>query len=918
MADEEPIITLDGAIAKLSAYSDIDKHGQDVLAAAITLRDSGGRDRKQALRLMASSWRVNRRAKIEGKWKDRPLATVASELETAVCKAAAQWQPQAAGEGTEQHDAPEHGDRAEQRGVAEHAPSTSTTVVANDRGPAKIRESTHGRDDPSPSEVGPAKKARTGAAVSTQAAGSSGPHHAGREPQILDLPETQEDVVSLRRLGPDHYEATKKSGELWRGDAEQLETLPQGKAKLATLRVTEILGSNKAKTTGDQPAVVTTKADCDSREPPSKKPRPLAANTGNAETGAAEHVLGPDLFSLNTASDQALLEWLRAHEAQPRCGVLLQQIREWTGHHQRGAMRSLVSAHGVCVPRSRQGTTELLLDTVRNHFRSLIAQEKGRLATFDFHVCTGAAEPLAPLLAEDEPAPVAIEEPCASAHAPPNASAAAVAQELLERETAAATTRAELFPHDSSSDHALLEWLRTHDTQPRCAALLQQISEWTGKVRQDEMRALARAQGLLLGRHDHANTDKLRAAVRRHFREAVAQERGRLATFDFHISTGASEHLAPLPADAEQPLQAADVVDLETIKMYRRQHADLPSALKDAILAVAGGVALHRQRLRAAATALDVSIQRVIQYPGGGGDARAQRLLRLPLHLQQTMLTAACFRRVRTWGATAAAATARQSMIFTTPRTLPELANMLRDPAGRLLCPFGADFEESSGAVSRLCSLHRIPFWLVLLELYGDGHRYGDQSERRLPYVFEQIIGMLRQRREARQEASPGATEHLLVVPKDLANAVVANTVFRHKIATHDLLTYALKDSGKYLSLITTDQLQHGDMMAPDSLMPAAAAEVIATTFFDFVVAHSLANTMQEMSSEQIQVIAVFHSHLLRKPPKRMHISERLDLIQKKPAYTPADAIVSPQVLPSRPREIDREDRVERERQRWR
>ena len=141
----------------------------------------------------------------------------------------------------------------------------------------------------------------------------------------------------------------------------------------------------------------------------------------------------------------------------------------------------------------------------------------------------------------------------------------------------------------------------------------------------------------------------------------------------------------------------------------------------------------------------------------------------------------------------------------------------------------------------------------------------------------------------------------MIGVPDDLAKALIANPVFRHKIATHDLLSYALKESGKYLAMITTEQLQHGDVMAPDSLMPAAAAEVTATTFFDFVVKHAVADTMQEMSSEQIQVIAVFHSHLLRKPPKRIHISERLDLIQKKPAYTPADAIVSPQVLPSRP-----------------
>lgn len=261
------------------------------------------------------------------------------------------------------------------------------------------------------------------------------------------------------------------------------------------------------------------------------------------------------------------------------------------------------------------------------------------------------------------------------------------------------------------------------------------------------------------------------------------------------------------------------------------------------------------------------------------------------------MLMATCIRKVRAWGATEAEAMVRQSRIFTTPRTLPELANMLRDPEGRLLCPFGVDFEESCGAGSRLSSLHRIPFWLALLEMHGEGYRYGAQNEQQLPYVFERVMGILRQRRVARQEASPGVAEHPLVVSDDLTNALVGNTVFRHKIAAHDLLTYALREPAKYLCLITTEQLQHGDVIAPDSLLPAAAAEVIASAFFDFVLKYSLAQTMQEMSSEQIQVIAVFLNHLLKKRPKRIHISERLDLIQKKQAYTPADAIASPQVL---------------------
>ena len=50
------------------------------------------------------------------------------------------------------------------------------------------------------------------------------------------------------------------------------------------------------------------------------------------------------------------------------------------------------------------------------------------------------------------------------------------------------------------------------------------------------------------------------------------------------------------------------------------------------------------------------------------------------------------------------------------------------------------------------------------------------------------------------------------------------------------------------------------------------------------------------MSAQQIQVIAIFLSHLQRKPSKRVHISERLDLIQQKPSYTPAEDIASPKI----------------------
>ena len=89
-----------------------------------------------------------------------------------------------------------------------------------------------------------------------------------------------------------------------------------------------------------------------------------------------------------------------------------------------------------------------------------------------------------------------------------------------------------------------------------------------------------------------------------------------------------------------------------------------------------------------------------------------------------------------------------------------------------------------------------------------------------------------------------------------------------------------MQDASEHLRSITTEQLQHGDMILSSGLLPTGAADVIAQTFFDFVINHNLAHTMVSMSAQQIQVIAIFLSYLKRKPPKRVHISQRLDLIQ--------------------------------------
>ena len=195
------------------------------------------------------------------------------------------------------------------------------------------------------------------------------------------------------------------------------------------------------------------------------------------------------------------------------------------------------------------------------------------------------------------------------------------------------------------------------------------------------------------------------------------------------------------------------------------------------------------------------------------------------------MLLTACIRRVRSWGAATGNAnrTSVRSRIRT-PQTLPELANMLRDPEGRLRCPFGIDWEDEPGGVSCLDRHHRIPYWLALMELHGDGYRYGMERDRSLPMVFDRLIECVEQKRRARMEAPEGASEQLISTSDDLKTALLNNPVFTDKIATHDLLSYSLKESVKYLAMITTEKVQEGsERMAFESLLPDEAAEEVTT-----------------------------------------------------------------------------------------
>ena len=93
------VMDLHAAITRMTGFTDLDPRGEEILAAAISLRDATGRDRKQSLQGMCSSWGVLRREKISGKWKNRALALVDTELQQKVCAAAERWHSKGAGRG---------------------------------------------------------------------------------------------------------------------------------------------------------------------------------------------------------------------------------------------------------------------------------------------------------------------------------------------------------------------------------------------------------------------------------------------------------------------------------------------------------------------------------------------------------------------------------------------------------------------------------------------------------------------------------------------------------------------------------------------------------------------------------------------------------------------------------------------------
>ncbi len=78
-------------ISEMSARPALDDRGQQILSAAITLRDCVGRERKARAHAMCSTFGVIRQERIDGRWKNKGLKVIVAELTSAIRSAAEEW-----------------------------------------------------------------------------------------------------------------------------------------------------------------------------------------------------------------------------------------------------------------------------------------------------------------------------------------------------------------------------------------------------------------------------------------------------------------------------------------------------------------------------------------------------------------------------------------------------------------------------------------------------------------------------------------------------------------------------------------------------------------------------------------------------------------------------------------------------------
>ena len=156
-----------------------------------------------------------------------------------------------------------------------------------------------------------------------------------------------------------------------------------------------------------------------------------------------------------------------------------------------------------------------------------------------------------------------------------------------ERERARAL--AAIFERPSPQEVAALAWLHDHLDDERAQAIARDIGAWSAELSRPQQTQLARSQGMNLGRQGRRGHEDRTAIVRKRFMEKIAQERGRhIACTGLASSTGAA--LGPR-STGEAAVVELDIEDIETmaqLRLFRRQHSELPEALRRIMFALAG------------------------------------------------------------------------------------------------------------------------------------------------------------------------------------------------------------------------------------------------------------------------------------------------------------------------------------------
>ena len=549
---------------------------QKLLAQAVSLRDTSGRGRKEALGNLAKEYGIRQRVKTDGAWKSRSLDELTIEISRAICEAAGTWLARGDANAAESQQSPAAEEQAKRRklvpteGAAEHVSSPYGQVVTVDGRQGVVQ----------PLEVQAAE------------AGLS--------------------VLAIKRIGDDLFHTTIADDRVLQLDRQTLETLPQGRAKLATLLVRERVAMSRKRA-----------------EEEAASSEAASVKRGRRAEGAAEH-LHADTAAASEVGDTQKLP-LSAPEHPPSTASQLDPTpaprRGISASPSSGTKRSIASERplpGGTAVRSKQ-------PTLRHMFGSKTASSEALNAeAHSGEVSSQAGE------AED-----AADTRCG---ARPEAEPTQPARKSRKVQDDASACGAE-----GTSTAADRDWLRAHKDDPRCAALLRETSAWDDVHDRESARSLAKKQGIKLNREKARNVDRVKEVARQYFREAIAQEKSRLTYFSEFVTRGTPENDA-----VDEALDIVNVVDLRTLRRFCQQRSDMPQSLKRVAKELTRGQILTRKELQETAEQIDVKLRWKAYFPTADVRRRSdpKKELQVPLPLQVAVVRAACLRKVRAWAAT--------------------------------------------------------------------------------------------------------------------------------------------------------------------------------------------------------------------------------------------------------------------------